>query len=240
MSVDLEACCRVYSSEAVRWLLGDSLHPGGAGLTSRLAAALDVGARDNVVDVACGIGTSALQLARETGCRVVGVDLSAANVAEAKRRGNGSVSFVQGDAERLPLPDESFDGVLCECSLCLFADPASAAREIARVLRPGAMLAISDVVAEPDRLRGELATALAGVACIAAARPLEALATLLEDAGFMVEGRERHDRALLELLDRITDRLRPFGLDQVPLLTSARSAVEEGTIGYCAVVARRL
>jgi hypothetical protein len=238
VSAELKSCCAaVYSSETVRWLLGDSFHPGGAELTSRLARALEVGPGDTIVDVACGIGTSSLQIASETGCDFVGVDLSKENVAEARRASRGRGHFVHGDAEALPFDDQTFDGALCECSFCLFPDPRSAAAEIGRVLRPGARLAVSDVVADPSRLPGELTTVLGHVACVAAARPLEDLELLLEDAGLKVEESEHHDDALTELVDRISDRLRPLG--SLPLLSAAHAAIEDGALGYGVLVARK-
>jgi len=81
---DLKSCCAAaYSSRAARYLLGDSFHPGGAALTSKLIRRLEVGADTAVVDVGSGPGISALQLARELGCDVVGVELSPTSVAAA-------------------------------------------------------------------------------------------------------------------------------------------------------------
>ena len=80
------ACCAsFYQSDAARLLLGDSLHPGGERLTSLLAERLNLGPGDRVLDVGCGRGVSALLLARERGCQVVGMDLGGRNVAEARR-----------------------------------------------------------------------------------------------------------------------------------------------------------
>jgi hypothetical protein len=241
---EVKACCAsVYASAAARWLLGDSFHPGGAALTSRLIEALEVGPGATIVDVASGPGTSALQAAREAGCDVVGVDLSEENMRAARAAAEAadlaaSVRFVRGDAEELPFPNESFDGALCECSFCTFPDKATAAAELARVLRPGARLALSDVTAEPTALPASLRTLDAWIACLADARPLPETAALLEEAGFEVEATESHDGALVELLDRIDDRLRPLelGLD---LLDAARRAVDRGVLGYGVVVARR-
>ena len=114
----VKACCAgVYSSAAARFLLGDSFHPGGTALTSQLADALRVGPGDTVVDVACGPGASALQLARERGCEVIGTDLVVPAASP-----HPLVRFVRGDAEALPLSDASVDGALCECALCTFPD----------------------------------------------------------------------------------------------------------------------
>ena len=258
-SAEVKACCAAaYSSEAVRWLVGDALHPGGADLTARLIRALDVGGGDVVLDVGSGVGTSALAIARDTGCAVVGVDLSSANVEKATARAadaglTSRVRFAQGDAEALPLDDASVDGVLSECSLCLVPNKRAAVREIARVLRSGARAAISDVTAESSRLPPELRTLSAWTACLADARPLDELAALLEKAGLVVEEVETHDELLRALIERVEGRLHLARLlgERVPpllrgaiptggeLVAAARRALEAGVVGYGAVYATR-
>ena len=251
---EVKSCCaEAYGSTLARLLLGDSYHPGGRALTTKLIRSLRVGHDDVVVDVACGIGTSALQLIGETGCRVVGVDLSPTNVREASDAadsgGNADrVRFLVGDAEALPLDSASADGALCECALCTFPDPRGAVRELARVLKPGARLALSDMTADESLLPDELRTLQAWVACIAAARPADQIAALLESEAFSVESIEHHDDALLALLGRIESRLRVVAmsgaatgaLDGAPALVElAREAVTSGTLGYASLVARR-
>jgi len=253
---EVKSCCaNVYSSAAARWLLGDCFHPGGARLTSRLGRALQVGSGELVVDVASGPGTSALQIASETGCDVIGVDLSADSVAAATRAAvtaglSERVRFVQGDAEALPLADESADGALCECALCTFPDKAMAARQFARVLRPGARVAISDITALPDELPPQLTSLHAWVACIADARPLDEIASLLQDGGLIVETTERHDGELETMLDRIDARLKAARLlgaglfgdglsSGQELVAAAQDALVRGLLGYAVVVARR-
>ena len=239
---EIKACCATaYSSAAARFLLGDSFHPGGAALTSRLARALQVGPGDLVVDVACGPGTSAHQLARETGCDVVGVDLAPPAAADAPR-----VRFLRGDAEALPLADASFDGVLCECALCTFPNKEAAAAELARVLRPGARLALSDLTARRDELPPSLLSLQAWVACVADARPLDEIADLLAHAGFEIEQTEPHDDALAALIERIEARLKVTKLlaaagvaEALELVRDVRGAVESGVLGYGVVIGRR-
>jgi arsenite methyltransferase len=193
--------------------------------------------------VASGPGTSSIQLARETGCDVVGVDLSAESVESAARAArqaglDGRVRFVQGDAEALPLPDASTDGALCECSFCTFPDKTTAARELARVLRSGSRLGLSDVTALPERLPAELRGAAAWVACVGAAQPLEQLVAELERAGLTVETVERHDDQLAHLLEWVSERLHVLGVG-LNLVAAARRAVDEGVLGYAALIARR-
>jgi arsenite methyltransferase len=251
---EVKACCAAaYSSPAARFLLGDSFHPGGAELTARLVDSLGVGPGQAVVDVASGPGTSALQLAERTGCDVVGVDLSADQVAAATRSAIAAgldrrVRFLPGEAEALPLADGAMDGALCECALCTFPDKPAAARELARVLRRGGRLALSDVTADPERLPAELLTLDGWVACMADARPLEQTAELLADAGFDVERTERHDAALGALLERVAARLGVAGMLALgldgdglararDLVAAADAALGAGLLGYGVVVA---
>lgn len=249
---EVKTCCAAaYASAAARFLLGDSFHPGGPALTSRLAQALRVGLGQTVVDVASGPGTSAIQLARETGCDVVGVELSAESVRAAtqvaQEAGLGTrVRFLQGDAEALPLADGSVDGALCECALCTFPDKQAAAGELARVLRSGGRVAISDITARTAELPAELTSLQAWVACIADARPLEEIAALLEQAGLAIELVEPHDEALAAMLARVRARLRlarflsPDAARRgLELVDAARAALDQGVLGYGIVVARR-
>src|SRR5262249_21733334 len=145
-------------------------------------------------------------------------NVAAANEAARAARLDERVRFVQGDAEALPLADESMDGALCECALCTFPDKDAAARELTRVLRPGARLALSDVTADPARLPQRLTGLQAWIACIAAARPLAGLAPLLGRAGLIDEQLEARDGALDLLLERIDARLRTAALVGAPLL----------------------
>lgn len=256
---EIKACCAAsYSGPVARFLLGDTFHPGGSALTSRLLEALQVGAAATVLDVASGPGTSAILAARQLGCSVVGVELSVENVAAANGAARsagvaGRVRFVHGDAEFLPLADASVDGALCECAFCLFPDKAAAAAELARVLRPGARLALSDVTADPDRLPPELSGITAWAACVADARPLDEIVALLEQAGLDVERGEGQDTLVKDVVDRVEARLRlarfldpQLALDLGPgieralaLIPAVREAIDGGALGYGIVVARR-
>lgn len=257
MSVATEAkscCAAAYGSAAARFLLGDSFHPGGLALTRRLIEALGVGKEGAVLDVGSGSGSSALLLAEMTGCRVIGMDLARPSLVEAGARAARAgvaarLAVVCADAEALPFRDGIADGVLCECAFCLFPDAARAANELRRVLRRGGRLALSDVCADSGHLPAALRTLEAHVACLAGARPLGETALLLERAGFVIERIERHDAALREMLERIASRLRLARLlPASPLrswldrgeqmLYAARTALDDGVIGYGEVIAR--
>ncbi|HEY3110679.1 MAG TPA: methyltransferase domain-containing protein [Chloroflexota bacterium] len=99
-----------------------------------------------VLDLGTGTGAVAERAAALVGPggEVLGVDISASMLAQARRRlaarGLGGVVLCEGRAEALPAPDGGFDAVLASLSLMYVLDRPAAAREIARVLRPGGRL----------------------------------------------------------------------------------------------------
>jgi hypothetical protein len=254
---EIKACCAAsYGSDLVALLLGDAYHPGGLALTRHLASLLDLTPGGRVLDVASGRGTTALLLASEFGVRVDGVDLSAGNVALAQGAADAAglaarVSFTAGDAETLPYPDAGFDAVVCECAFCTFPDKPTAAAELARVLRPGGRVGITDVVADPLRLPVELTGLTAWVACVADARPLDEYAAILTAAGLRITHTGRHDTAITRMIDQIEarlglvrltarDRAEALGVDfdRAPaVLSAARAAANDGALGYALLIA---
>src|SRR4051794_27532830 len=101
-----------------------------------LVSRVDAGPGDTVLDVATGTGAVALELLRRRRCAVVGLDQSAEMLAQARRRLPGSVRLLEGDAERLPFPDESFDALTVTYLLRYVDDAGATLRELARVVRP--------------------------------------------------------------------------------------------------------
>ena len=211
-AASLKLCCAAaYTSDWARLLLGDSFHPGGLALTERLGTLLSLGPGVRVLDVAAGKGTSAIHLARTFGCAVVGVEYGGDAVAAAAQAAEAAgvahlACFEQGDAERLAAPDASFDAVICECAFCTFPDKRAAAAELARVLRPGGRVGLSDLT-RAGEIPADLRGLLAWIACIADAQPLGEYLRYLTEAGLAVEMVEEHDAALGELVHDIRMKL---------------------------------
>ena len=118
--------------------------------TQILIEKIGTGPSDHVLDVGCGLGKPALALAQATGARVLGISVNAGQVAEANARaieaGLGqSVAFRYANAMDLPFADESFDAVWAFESF-LHMDRPVALREIARVLRPGGKVVLTDLL----------------------------------------------------------------------------------------------
>ncbi|MFJ2264625.1 SAM-dependent methyltransferase [Streptomyces sp. NPDC087844] len=117
--------------------------------TDLLVSRLGVGAGDVVLDAGCGIGSPALRLASLTGARVVGITISRQQVEQARELAREAgmaerVEFRYADAMDTPFEAESFDAVLAFESIVHMERP-TALREMARVLKPGGRLVLTDV-----------------------------------------------------------------------------------------------
>jgi len=111
-----------------------------------LVSRLDVGPAANVLDVATGTAMVAREVVAATGAGVVGLDLSPdmlrRGVAETAAAGMGDrVRFLQGDGQRLPFADATFDALAFTYLLRYVDDPAATLAELVRVVRPGGTVA---------------------------------------------------------------------------------------------------
>src|SRR5258708_2474379 len=253
-----QCCANLYESDLARFLLGDSFHPGGLQLTGQLGRMLGLNSARRVLDVACGKGTTAIFLAKEFGCEVLGIDYGEQNVQVARSLARtehleSQVQFERSDAESLPFSDGSFDAAICECGFCTFPDKASAARECFRVLRRGGQVGISDLTRQ-EVLPEELQGLLAWIACIGDAHTIEGYSTFLRDAGFSVDSIKESNDALEEMTNQV--RLKLLGAEimtglnklQLPgidfgtakhMANSAMAAVKQGQLGYALICAAK-
>jgi SAM-dependent methyltransferase len=123
----------------------DSPDRFGLQMYERVAGAADLTGRD-VLEIGCGRGGGAAFVLERLGPRsVTGLDLSPRAIARCRaEHARPGLTFVAGDAERLPFPDAAFDAVLnVESSHCYPSVPRFLA-EVARVLRPGGVLLLAD------------------------------------------------------------------------------------------------
>lgn len=107
-----------------------------------------------VLDVASGTAGVAIQIARRTTATVVGVDLTEQMLRQGRRNvaaagQSARISLVAGRAERLPFPDASFDALTFTYLLRYVDDPQATLAELARVVKPGGMVASLEFLAPP-------------------------------------------------------------------------------------------
>jgi len=120
-----------------------------AGLLRDVARALGLSSGQRLVDLGCGRGGPGLWLARETGVSLVGVDFSPVAIAQAAQRAAafglaGRARFAVGELTRTGLPEASADAAVSVDAFHFAADPAAAAREALRILRPGRRLVLTN------------------------------------------------------------------------------------------------
>jgi SAM-dependent methyltransferase len=255
----VNACCAAaYSHPAARFLLGESLHPGGLDLTRDLATRLGLQAGQRVLDAGCGPGASATLIASEFDCEVIGVTLEESAAAEAKERAAkrevaGSVEVLVGDMMTADLANEGFDAAIAECVVSIFPDKPAGLQTITQTLKPGGRLGITDVTVDgalPSPLRGVLAVA----GCVGDAMPLDAYAELIQRSGLEVEATDALPGVAADFVKGIRNKLMfaEIGakLGKIPLsaesineakamLNDTAELIEQGLLGYGMVIARK-
>lgn len=278
-------CANFYEQDVVQELMGGSFHPGGVDLSRRVIEILGLQHSDQVLDVACGVGTTTQMMAREFGLSATGLDFSSINVQKAQAAAKsvtpdvkakadqaccapgdpccqtddqvqlnaepaaattGSSTFVQGSADAIDMLDQTFDGVTCECAVSTFADQPAVAKEFFRVLKPGGVFAMTDMVVNGD-LPSDFAEKAAPWTCVAKALSMEGYRDLFQQAGFELVQSEDHSHTLLDLATEMKRKLVMAGMGKAlgalrsldmnlremrAMLTQSTELVKADTIQY--------
>jgi len=113
---------------------------------SPVISALALEGHERILDVACGTGELERRLfARWANLRIIGVDLCPKMLAQAQAKHiAGAVTWIEGDASNLPIPDSHFDVVICANSFHYFRKPMDSLKEIWRCLAPSGRLILVD------------------------------------------------------------------------------------------------
>jgi arsenite methyltransferase len=145
---------------------------------------------ETVLDLGSGGGIDVLLSARRVGPtgRAIGVDMTDEMLTLARRNaaeaGASNVEFRKGTIERLPVDAASVDVVISNCVINLASDKAAVFAEIARVLKPGGRVGVSDVVADDVLTREQRAERGSYVGCIAGALSFREMRDGLRGVGF--------------------------------------------------------
>lgn len=239
------SCCGGGGADDVARALGYSAAelaaiPSGANLglsCGNPTALAALAAGEVVLDLGSGAGFDAFIAAARVGAsgHVHGVDMTEAMLVRARqnaeaftrRTGLANVTFHAGQIEALPLPDASVDVVLSNCVVNLSPDQPRVWREVARVLKPGGRVSVSDLALLRPLPAAVKADVEALVGCIAGAALLEDTLAMLRDAGLVEVHAERHGEAIQAMLDpadplhtRILGML-PAGTAPADFVTSA-------------------
>ncbi|HET8683768.1 MAG TPA: methyltransferase domain-containing protein [Micromonosporaceae bacterium] len=212
--------------------------------TDLLIARLKVGPGDRVLDVGCGIGKPALRLASATGAEVLGISITPPQVEQATERAraegmSGTVTFRHADAMNMPFGTESFDAALAFESI-MHMDRPTALKEIARVLKPGGRLVLTDVTPLTDANDFKSFASLAGEEpqpektsdFVASLVGIDDYPRLFADAGLRVDEvtdvtehtKGTFTRLIYSIIDCRRDFERQYGLSVDEVLDAARLA----------------
>ncbi len=185
--VDAEAGPALYSA-LERDELPDAAVMASLGCGNPIAVA-DLHPGERVLDLGSGGGIDVLLSAKRVGPsgRAFGLDmtdemlaLAMRNAAEAEAT---NVEFLRGTIESIPLPASSIDVVISNCVVNLAADKPAVFREVARVLRPGGRIGITDILAEDRLTPAERAERGSYAGCVAGALSFSEFTAGLEAAG---------------------------------------------------------
>ena len=145
----------------------------------------------SVLDLGSGGGMDCFLAASRVGFagKVIGVDMTTEMITKAQsnktRLGIKNVEFYQGEIEHLPIDDNSMDVIISNCVINLSSDKPAVFREAFRVLRPGGLIAVSDIITTgilPENVKSDLN---AWSSCVAGALEVSELRLLLMIEGFV-------------------------------------------------------
>jgi len=178
-----------------------------------------------VVDLGSGSGMDTFVAALHVGARgkVIGVDMTDAQRVKAERlrdaAGFANVTYVKGYIEAVPLPDATADAVISNGVINLAPDKGRVFREVARLLRPGGRMAISDIVTEARLPESIVCNSTLWAACIGGAAQEDDYRGLIAAAGLRVAAME--DNPAYEFIsENAKGASRRYGVKSVSILAT--------------------
>jgi ubiquinone/menaquinone biosynthesis C-methylase UbiE len=233
----------LYGAETIASLPADVVTASYGCGNSLSIAQLQAG--ETVLDLGSGGGLEVLLASKQVGPEgfVYGLDMTDAMLETARRNmekaGVTNASFLKGDIEAIPLPEQAVDVIISNCVINLAPDKGQVLSDAFRVLKPGGRMAVSDIVFDGDLAElpvseAELRTALSWAHCFAGALTMTEYRRLLEAAGFgevSLEVTRRYTVADLQAESEGAELLAAFPAEAVQAL--------DGRVTSCAITARR-
>jgi ubiquinone/menaquinone biosynthesis C-methylase UbiE len=232
----------------------DEFHTRGRKATLELARAAGLDAGQQVLDIGSGVGGPSRCIAHEFACQVTGIDLideycQTATMLALRTGLSHLVSYRQGDALDLPFPDMTFDAVWSQHVAMNIPDKAALYREMHRVLKPGGVLAIYDILAGPG---GPVIFPVpwARSSEMSFLVTPEKMRGLFDASGFTILSWEDSTGAALDFFTAVAKKIQQRGLPPLGIHTllgpdfqimaaNQRRNLEQGRIVLAQVVARR-
>ncbi|UCD67605.1 MAG: methyltransferase domain-containing protein [Betaproteobacteria bacterium] len=139
----------------------DQDHFGGLQATDVLAAKAGIKKEHHVLDACSGMGGPARYIAHRIGCRVTGIDCTESRYLSAIKLSKlvgleTLVNFVHGDALDMPFEENSFDAVIAQEAWCHVPDKARLIAQCARVVKPGGVIAFTDILCTDKLSNGDM------------------------------------------------------------------------------------
>lgn len=190
-----------YECSHMKEIMGETLRPGGFKLTDKGVQYCNLSPGDTVLDLGCGLGATVNYIRKKYHITAVGIDKSEKMIAAAQDN-YGYAGFFLGKGEELPFEDESFDGVLAECTLSLMDSPDRVINQVYRVLKDNGWFVITDVYAKNPNAVNSLSQ-YSSAGCLRGMHDLDQLRTRLEQAGFFIVCKGDYSQYLKELYVKI-------------------------------------
>jgi ubiquinone/menaquinone biosynthesis C-methylase UbiE len=192
----------------------DEFHIGGRRATAELAALAGFAPGTRLLDIGCGLGGASRFFAQKLECRVTGIDVTEDYVRVARdlaaRVGFGDdVSYEAASALALPFAPETFDGAVMLHVGMNVADKRKAFSEARRVLKPGGIFAIYDVMGKTEGLAFPVPWASSAETSFVA--DAATYRRLLSEAGFAVEKERSRPEVALDFFGKIQSRIAAGG-----------------------------
>lgn len=139
------------------------LRPGGKIATDWLLSQSGLNTESHVLEIACNMGTTAIEIALKFQCHITGIDMDKQALAQAEKnvanKGLSNLVTIQmADASKLPFEDNSFDVVINEAMLTMYGDKAKTKllQEYYRVLKPGGRLLTHDIALKDEKSSSDI------------------------------------------------------------------------------------
>ncbi|MDY6783755.1 MAG: class I SAM-dependent methyltransferase [Cyanobacteriota bacterium] len=190
-----------------------------------------------VLEVACGNGNAAISIAQQTGCEVVGIDLSSSYIENAQAKASNfdslRVSFHKESATDLPFPDNSFTHAWSQGALYHIPELNKALAETYRVLKPGGFFLFDDLVSPVEEVSETTRKYVYDRLLFEPKFSLETYGKNLSQLGFKVLQAKDLSQHLHKSYELVSELARQGYPDMSAAFEKTRAAIAAGELGWC-------